>query len=131
MLAIYVDVIIVPNLLQNTPNMASSSATLISHMSDSSSPPATAYPVTAAITGLLRMVRDGPCECVCVCMCVSVYVRVHVCTCVSVCVHVCEYVQVCASVCVQYTDTNSQTNLSCIFTKYTRKLSRNTCQWSG
>lgn len=44
----------------NTPKVASSSATLRSHHSASSSPPATAYPATAAITGLPSRSRVGP-----------------------------------------------------------------------
>ena len=49
-----------PQRRQNTPNTAPSSATRRSHQSASSSPPATAYPATAAITGLPRRIRVGP-----------------------------------------------------------------------
>ena len=49
-----------PKRRQNTPKMASSAATRRSHQSASSIPPATAYPSTAAITGLDRVSRVGP-----------------------------------------------------------------------
>ena len=49
-----------PHRRQNTPNTAPSSATRRSHHSASSSPPATAYPATAAITGLPSRIRVGP-----------------------------------------------------------------------
>ena len=49
-----------PNLRQKTPNMADSSTTRRSHIHASSRPPATAYPETAAITGLLNMRLEGP-----------------------------------------------------------------------
>lgn len=49
-----------PQRRQNTPNTASSSATRRSHQSASSSPPATACPATAAITGLDSRIRVGP-----------------------------------------------------------------------
>ena len=49
-----------PHRRQKTPNVASSAATRRSHQSASSRPPATAYPSTAAITGLLRRRRVGP-----------------------------------------------------------------------
>ena len=41
-----------PNRRQNTPNTAPSAATRRSHQQATSSPPATAWPSTAAITGL-------------------------------------------------------------------------------
>lgn len=49
-----------PQRRQNTPNTASSSATRRSHQSASSRPPATACPLTAAITGLDSRRRVGP-----------------------------------------------------------------------
>jgi hypothetical protein len=49
-----------PHLRQNTPNTAVVSATRRSHHSASSSPPATACPWTAAITGFARTMRVGP-----------------------------------------------------------------------
>lgn len=49
-----------PQRLQNTPKTASCSATLRSHQSASSSPPATACPETAAMTGLVSRIRVGP-----------------------------------------------------------------------
>ena len=49
-----------PKRRQNTPKIASSAATRRSHHSASSMPPATAYPSTAAITGLDRVRRVGP-----------------------------------------------------------------------
>ena len=49
-----------PQRRQNTPNTAVSSATRRSHHSASSSPPATACPATAAITGLDSRSRVGP-----------------------------------------------------------------------
>lgn len=49
-----------PQRRQNTPSVASDSATRRSHQSASSSPPATAYPEIAAITGLLSVIRVGP-----------------------------------------------------------------------
>src|SRR6185437_13518927 len=49
-----------PQRRQNTPNFAVSDATRRSHHSASSSPPATAYPSTAAITGLESKCRVGP-----------------------------------------------------------------------
>src|SRR5262249_32332852 len=49
-----------PHLRQKTPKVASSSTTRRSHQSASSRPPATAYPETAAITGLSRSRRVGP-----------------------------------------------------------------------
>ena len=48
-----------PQRRQKTPNTASSSATRRSHQSASSSPPATAYPLTAAITGLVSSQPRG------------------------------------------------------------------------
>ena len=49
-----------PKRRQNTPKTASSAATRRSHQSASSMPPATAYPSTAAITGLDSVRRVGP-----------------------------------------------------------------------
>ena len=49
-----------PQRRQKTPSTASSSTTRRSHHSASSSPPATAWPATAAITGLHSSIRDGP-----------------------------------------------------------------------
>ena len=49
-----------PQRRQNTPMIASSSTTRMSHHSASSRPPATAYPLTAAITGLDSTIRLGP-----------------------------------------------------------------------
>ena len=49
-----------PQRRQNTPNVASSATTRRSHQIASSSPPATAYPSTAAITGLDSRIRVGP-----------------------------------------------------------------------
>jgi hypothetical protein len=49
-----------PQRRQNTPNTASSAATRRSHQAASSSPPATAWPSTAAITGLVVSTRVGP-----------------------------------------------------------------------
>ncbi len=49
-----------PKRRQNTPKTASSAATLRSHHSASSIPPATANPSTAAITGLDKVRRVGP-----------------------------------------------------------------------
>lgn len=50
----------VPKRRQNTPMMALSSTTLRSASSASSRPPATAKPLTAAISGLDSSSRDGP-----------------------------------------------------------------------
>src|SRR2546430_1779925 len=49
-----------PQRRQYTPKTASRAATRKSHQSASSSPPATAWPSTAAITGLLSSIRVGP-----------------------------------------------------------------------
>src|SRR5204862_383571 len=49
-----------PQRRQKTPNTASSAATLKSHHAASSRPPATAWPSTAAITGLPSSMRVGP-----------------------------------------------------------------------
>src|SRR5436309_1014886 len=49
-----------PKRRQYTPKTASTAATRMSHQSASSRPPATAWPSTAAITGLLRSIRVGP-----------------------------------------------------------------------
>lgn len=49
-----------PNLLQKTPKIEDSSTTLKSQASANSKPPATAYPLTAAITGLVKNRRVGP-----------------------------------------------------------------------
>src|SRR5262245_13308195 len=49
-----------PQRRQNTPKTASVAATRRSHQMASSSPPATAYPSTAAMTGLERSMREGP-----------------------------------------------------------------------
>lgn len=49
-----------PNLLQNTPKTAYGCDTIMSHQQASSSPPATAYPSTAAMTGLESVILDGP-----------------------------------------------------------------------
>ena len=49
-----------PNLRQKTPITAVSSITLISHNNASSNPPATAYPLTAAISGFLVNIHEGP-----------------------------------------------------------------------
>src|SRR6516164_617104 len=49
-----------PNRRQKTPSTASCSATRRSHQAASSSPPATAYPLIAAITGLPSRSRVGP-----------------------------------------------------------------------
>ncbi|SKX90603.1 Uncharacterised protein [Mycobacteroides abscessus subsp. abscessus] len=49
-----------PHRLQNTPSVASSSTTRRSASSANSNPPATAYPLTAAITGLDKGMRVGP-----------------------------------------------------------------------
>ena len=49
-----------PKRRQNTPKTASSAATRRSHHRASSRPPATAWPSTAAITGLVRVIRVGP-----------------------------------------------------------------------
>ena len=49
-----------PQRLQYTPNTASSAAMRMSHHSASSSPPATAWPSTAASTGLPSSRRVGP-----------------------------------------------------------------------
>ena len=49
-----------PQRRQNTPSVASDSATRRSHQSANSRPPATAYPEIAAITGLLSVIRVGP-----------------------------------------------------------------------
>ena len=49
-----------PKRRQNTPKTASSAATRRSHQRASSIPPATAYPSTAAMTGLERVRRVGP-----------------------------------------------------------------------
>ena len=45
-----------PNRLQNTPKMADSSQILMSPTKDNSSPPATAYPDTAQMSGLLSAI---------------------------------------------------------------------------
>lgn len=49
-----------PQRRQKTPNTAEASATRMSHISASSRPPATAYPETAAMTGLEKCMRVGP-----------------------------------------------------------------------
>src|SRR5262249_20307057 len=49
-----------PQRRQKTPNTASRAATRRSHHAASSRPPATAYPSTAASTGLESSMRDGP-----------------------------------------------------------------------
>ena len=49
-----------PQRRQNTPKNASSSMTRRSHSKASSSPPATAYPLTAAMAGLDNFMREGP-----------------------------------------------------------------------
>ncbi len=49
-----------PNRLQNTPRTAVSSMTRKSHHRASSSPPATAWPEMAAMTGLFNIIRLGP-----------------------------------------------------------------------
>ena len=49
-----------PQRRQNTPNTALSSTTRRSHQQASSSPPATAWPATAAITGFCSAMRVGP-----------------------------------------------------------------------
>ncbi|MEZ4309996.1 MAG: hypothetical protein R3F14_18305 [Polyangiaceae bacterium] len=49
-----------PHRRQNTPSVASSSATRRSHHSASSIPPATANPEIAAITGFDSIMRVGP-----------------------------------------------------------------------
>ena len=49
-----------PKRRQNTPSVASSAITRRSHHSASSSPPATAWPSMAAMTGLLSCMREGP-----------------------------------------------------------------------
>lgn len=49
-----------PNLLQNTPKTASGCDTIISHQHASSSPPATACPSTAAMTGFDNVILEGP-----------------------------------------------------------------------
>ncbi len=49
-----------PQRRQNTPRVASSATTRRSHQSESSSPPATACPSMAAITGFSSISREGP-----------------------------------------------------------------------